>query len=278
MNIRIQVSAIDMARFMLARFVAISEPRSRQTIASSGSTRSSRLTSRSSRPAAAPDRPALLAQHPDLAAELAAFFANQDHLDRLTAPLRDHRASCDWIDATSSSRPILDDGQSDSRRSSHSRAVGRIIRHGRRSGRVRPRPGRPGRSRAEVRYFGDYELIEIIAEGGMGVVYKARQVSLDRVLALKMVRAGRFATPDDLQRFRLEAEAAAHLDHPHIVPIYEVGEHEGHHYFSMKLVDGGNLAAHAGRYRRTLAPRRGWWRPWPAPSTTPTSAASCTAT
>src|ERR1041385_1916647 len=90
--------------------------------------------------------------------------------------------------------------------------------------------------------FGDYDLIEEIARGGMGVVYRARQRSLDRIVAVKMILAGQFAGRHEVLRFRAEAEMAAKLHHPNIVAVHETGEQEGQHYFSMDFVQGRSLA------------------------------------
>ena len=90
--------------------------------------------------------------------------------------------------------------------------------------------------------FGDYELLEEIARGGMGVVFKARQISLDRIVAVKMILAGQFAGPREAQRFRMEAQIAAQLQHPNIVAIYDIGTEQGRLFFSMEFVEGIDLA------------------------------------
>jgi serine/threonine protein kinase len=150
----------------------------------------------------APDPVHWQAQYPQFARELAEFFAAQQQVERWTAPLRAAATPA------AETLPVA--------------------------------PAAP--TSAGVRSFGDYELLQELGQGGMGVVYRARQKSLNRQLALKMVRAGQFATEADRLRFRHEAEVVAGLDHPHIVSIYEVGEAEEQQFFSMKLIEGGSLA------------------------------------
>src|ERR1700676_2104199 len=157
-----------------------------------------------------PDREDLLRLHPDLADELRSFFADQDRFGQIAQHIGLPAAPA----AAPGPAPTLDSGGV----ASADPALGK------------------------VRYFGDYELLQEIARGGMGVVYKARQVSLSRTVALKMILTGQFASPDEVERFQREAEAAANLDHPNIVPIYEIGQHEGQYFFSMKLIEGSSLA------------------------------------
>jgi tetratricopeptide (TPR) repeat protein len=163
--------------------------------------------------AANPDRAAVLAAYPDLAEALAEHFAEQDRLSAMAAPLRPVPVG------ETPTAAMTGDGD-----------------------RELPTAG------GMVRYFGDYELIRELARGGMGVVFEARQVSLNRPVALKMILTGVLALEDDRRRFRLEAEAVANLDHPHIVPVHEVGEHAGFSYFSMKLVPGGSLATRLSEF------------------------------
>ncbi len=104
--------------------------------------------------------------------------------------------------------------------------------------------GDPDRLTAShLQEMGDYILLEQLGHGGMGVIFKARQRTLDRLVALKLIRAGSGARPADIARFRTEAAAAARLQHPNIVAIYEVGEHDSQHFYSMELVPGQSLAA-----------------------------------
>jgi WD40 repeat protein/tRNA A-37 threonylcarbamoyl transferase component Bud32 len=149
------------------------------------------------------DRKQLLARYPELAEELQSYFAASEEVELLGRKVRKGSLTEPFAPAATESASLVE--------------------------------GKVGR-------FGDYELLGQIGEGGMGVIYKARQVSLQRLVALKMIRADRLASPSDDGRFRSEAEAAASLDHPHIVPIYEVDEHHGQPFFSMKLIEGDNLA------------------------------------
>lgn len=149
-----------------------------------------------------------LARYPQFRDELKEFFGCRDEVERVAAPLR---RAVQYTTAT-----LGDDEET--------------------------LPAGPGLAPDQLPSFGDYELLAVLGKGAAGVVYRARQISLDRLIALKMIRAGRLALPSERERFRLEAGTIAALDHPGIVPVYEVGEHGRRPYFTMKLIEGGSLA------------------------------------
>jgi tRNA A-37 threonylcarbamoyl transferase component Bud32 len=158
-----------------------------------------------------PERADWLARHPEFAAELNEFFDSEQRLRSLAAPLRA---------ALSPNTPAH----------SATLAVGDAAME------------RAGQC------FGDTEVLEELGRGGMGVVFKARQKGANRVVALKVLRPDPLGPEEQTRRFRNEAEIVAQLDHPNIVPLYEVGEHAGRVYFSMKLLEGGSLAGQLPRF------------------------------
>ncbi len=168
-------------------------------------------------------REELLARYPEFAADLVKFLEDQERVDRCVAPLR-AVAQAAQLAAPPTQAPDLTVGETNGERP-------------------------PGNDTA----FGDYELLGELGRGGMGVVYRARQKGLGRQVALKVVGPADEAGGPERQRFRNEAEMVAELDHRHIVPVYEVGEHAGQLYLSMKLLEGGSLVEHLGHF--TADPR-----------------------
>jgi tRNA A-37 threonylcarbamoyl transferase component Bud32 len=168
------------------------------------------------------NRDELLAAHPDLREDLAAFFTNHDEVERLAAPLRQ-------------------------------------------LGLALPGPGVAGRAtaenphsetaegKAELGQLGDFRLLRELGRGGMGIVYEAEQLSLHRQVALKVLPFAAAIDPRQLQRFKNEATAAAHLRHEHIVPVYAVGCERGVHYYAMQYVEGQSLAALIAELRSSKA-------------------------
>jgi serine/threonine protein kinase len=178
----------------------------------------------------APEQQAFLDRYPDLAPELQVFFQNQDQVAHLAHSLpppmhangRGQSGSGSWNPAEAPTLPQTDSAPSTDLHLEN------------------------------VRNFDNYEILEEVSRGGMGIVFKARQRGLGRLVALKMILAGQHASPIEIQRFLHESENASLLDHPNIVPVYTVGEFHGQRYFTMKLIEGGNLNEHLPRLSQDL--------------------------
>jgi eukaryotic-like serine/threonine-protein kinase len=179
-----------------------------------------------------PDRQAFLEQYPaELREQLSSLLAAADWIEQLAGP-----AIMD-LGQPSVHQPIEPSQSSaeiDSQVTHSSETLPLGVKNDSGKGRDFSQPILPCR-------FGDYDLLLVIGRGGMGVVYYAKQVHLDRPVAIKMIRSGALATSDEVQRFYAEARSAAKLNHPNIVTVYQCGELDGHHYFSMDYVEGTDL-------------------------------------
>ncbi|MFO0966682.1 MAG: serine/threonine-protein kinase [Gemmataceae bacterium] len=163
---------------------------------------------------AAPDRKAFAAAHPEFALEIAEFLADYHRLNRMTTPLRD---SAVHMARAAAAAPPMKSTEA---------------------------PGeRPDAATSELGQLGDFRLLREIGRGGMGVVYEAEQISLRRRVALKILPFAGGVDSRQLQRFRNEAEAAAHLHHSHIVPVFAVGAERGVHFYAMQHIEGQSLAS-----------------------------------
>jgi len=190
------------------------------------------------------DRESFLNAHPDLADELDELLGMADKVEQMAGPVVD----CE----TSEAEP---DQEAEHNTDSD---LHETITHS-------SKPATSVHAPAErlPRQCGKYELLEVLGRGGMGVVYRARQINLNRLVAVKMILEGRLASHSDIQRFRIEAQAAGRLSHPNVVTIYEIGELDGRHYYSMDYIDGVSLAQlvregpqeskRAARYLQTIA-------------------------
>ncbi|MGA2259758.1 MAG: serine/threonine-protein kinase, partial [Thermoguttaceae bacterium] len=197
------------------------------------------------------DRHTLVANHPQLSEELAHFFEAHDHAARLAENWRASDGGDLEIMAVASKKLATN--------ADDFMTTGEFPASSPEAMQLADRADHELR----LRKFGDYENLEEIARGAMGVVYKAHQISLNRTVAVKMILSGDLADESDIRRFRIEAEAAAHLQHPNIIGIYDVGQHDGHHFFSMEYVAGENLSQiirkgsvppkQAARYVRQIA-------------------------
>jgi WD40 repeat protein/tRNA A-37 threonylcarbamoyl transferase component Bud32 len=174
-----------------------------------------------------PDRQSWLAMYPDLAPELEEFLSDQDRFNSLVAA-RAADAGDDLIPVDAAATAAVGTA-ADMETAEFTPEVIKGIAAGSQT-------------------FGAYELLAKIGEGGQGVVFKAREDRPHRIVALKLIRSGPLASTEEIRRFRDEADAAAELDHAHIVPIYLVGEHEGHWYFSMRFMEGGSLTRRLPHY------------------------------